>query len=199
MQSQDTEIGQFIATFAKQRHVVLSRATSIIDIAAVPEQPRDETSQLSALLATSLEELKVCEEELMAQQESFTTTRDEVEQRLQHYRDIFELVPTAILFTDLNGSVREANRAACVLMQRSAYHLDRKPLAALIPRSERPTFRQGLARLPLTKGVSQWRFRLERPTNASVEVCAAVEVIRSSRLDMSALLWSLQPVEQPEK
>jgi PAS domain S-box-containing protein len=199
MQSQDTEIGQFISTFSRQRHVVLSRAASIIDPAVPEAEPRDETAQLSALLATSLEELKVCEEELLSQQESFTSTRDEVEQRLQHYRDLFELVPTAILFTDLNGSVREANRAACIMLQRSAYHLDRKPLAALVPRSERAAFRQGLARLSLTKGASQWRFRLERQTHTSIEVCAAVELIRSSNLGTSALLWHLQPVEHKDE
>jgi len=199
MQSQGTEIGEFISTFARQRHVVLSRAAHILDPVAPPSTSESETlPQLSALLATTLEELKVCEEELLAQQETFTSNRDDLEHRLQHYREMFDFVPTPILLTDLNGSVREANRAACTLLQRSAYHLDRKPLAAIVPRAERSVFRQGLSRLALTKGATQWHFRVERPTNAPVEVCAAVELIRSSSLGGSALLWHLQSVESGE-
>jgi len=81
MQSQGAEVSEFISTFARQRRVVMSRAASILDpvVRPIPKAEagtKMETSpQLSALLATSLE----------------------------------ELVPTAILLTDLNGVVREAN------------------------------------------------------------------------------------------
>lgn len=196
MQSQETEIGEFISTFAKQRHTVLSRAAGILNPGAPQTAAHSEAvPQLSALLATSLEELKVCEEELLSQHESFLSQRDEAEHKLQHYRELFDLAPVAILMTDLNGALRDVNRAGCRILERSAYHLDRKPLAALVPRAERSLFRQGLARLTLMKHVSQWRFRLERPTNSPIEVLAAVEVVRSSSLGGNALIWSLQPVD----
>jgi PAS domain S-box-containing protein len=182
---------ELAAQFTEQRQRVLTGGT-----AQAPTATPDAVPQLSALLSSSLEELRVAEEELVQQNDELVSGRAELERQLRHYRALFDLAPVALLYSDAQGVIREANRAAAALVDREARHLARKPLASLVPRTRRAAFREGLSRLRLTGGAAVWRFALTRGT-ASIEVSAAVQLVSDTTLG-TALLWLLRPVASPE-
>ena len=151
-------------------------------------------AKLSAILVSSLEELKVAEEELSERVESMAEIRDQLEQRIQGAQQLFDLAPAPLLVTDIYGTITEANRASQLLLKRDFMMLERQPLARFIPVDERRAFRDGLARLIDTNGVSDWRLLLIRPTAAPIVVSAAVQVAKSIGSDQQKLFWSLRVV-----
>lgn len=184
---------EFITVFAEQRQRVLRHAGQVLTAdAPVPVLDRAEAvPKLAALLTTSLEELKVAEEELVQQHEALESSRAEMEGHLAHYRMLFDLAPAALLLTDLNGAIRDANRAAAALLHREVYHLERKPLAVLVPRAVRAQFREELSRVGLTAGVANWHFVIERPNDVPLGVSAAVHLVPHATLG-SGLYWQLR-------
>jgi hypothetical protein len=78
---------------------------------------------------------------------------------------------------------------------RDTYHLEGKPIPAIVPREHRSEFRQQLSRLSVTVGVSNWRFTVERPTDSPLEVTAAVHMIPSALTGSAALYWHVRAVE----
>jgi PAS domain-containing protein len=190
----DSGVG-FAAILESQRRKMLQVASAALcptDKLPITEQ-FDAVPRLSALLSASLEELKVAEEELAQQHDAIIESQVNQEQQLSYYQMLFDLSPTATLVTDMNASIREANRAACALLRRDNAALYRKPLAALIPRDERPAFRAGLARLSMTEGAHCWAFGLERHTDVPISVSASVCFIPDRQIGSGALLWQIHP------
>jgi PAS domain-containing protein len=186
-----------VATFAQQRQVLLRHTAELLcDDSVVRPEPDTNRSKLSAILVSSLEELKVAEEELLERTEALADLRDELEQRVRGARQLFELAPTCLMVTDLYGMILEANRATGQLFKRDLSLLERQPLARFIPADDRRAFRNGLARIAEAEGVSDWQFQLARPTDAPLMVSAAVRVVKTPNPDNGTrLFWSLRQLE----
>jgi PAS domain-containing protein len=190
-----------ITSFAQQRQVLLKHTADILrNDTLAPETASDEReSRLSAILVSSLEELKVAEEELLERTEALAKMRDELEQRIHGTRQLFELAPVCLLVTDVYGSIAEANRACVQLLKRDLAELRRQPMARFIAPDERRSFRDSLGRVVAADGVSDWRFLLIRPTDSALRVSAAVQVLRNAGTDVGTrLLWSLRVVDEPD-
>jgi PAS domain S-box-containing protein len=95
-------------------------------------------------LDTALEELRVAEEELRAQNEELIERQLAAEEERGRFRDLFDLAPDAYLVTDLDGIIREANRAGGRLLGVEPHRLVGKPLAVLVPVEERRALRERL-------------------------------------------------------
>lgn len=186
----------FVSAFSQQRQVLLKHTADLLaaDTNRVRQQTIEREAKLSAILVSSLEELKVAEEELSERVESMAEIRDQLEQRIQGAQQLFDLAPAPLLVTDIYGTISEANRASQLLLKRDFMMLERQPLARFIPVDERRAFRDGLARLIETNGVSDWRLLLIRPTAAPIVVSAAVQVAKSIGSDQQKLFWSLRVV-----
>ena len=186
----------FVSAFSQQRQVLLKHTADLLaaDTNRVRQQAIEREAKLSAILVSSLEELKVAEEELSERVESMAEIRDQLEQRIQGAQQLFDLAPAPLLVTDIYGTITEANRASQLLLKRDFMMLERQPLARFIPVDERRAFRDGLARLIETNGVSDWRLLLIRPTAAPIVVSAAVQVAKSIGSDQQKLFWSLRVV-----
>ena len=63
----------------------------------------------TADLAAMLQELRVAEEELRAQNEALLAAQTTLELERRRYADLFEAGPDAFLVTDLNGKILEAS------------------------------------------------------------------------------------------
>ena len=74
---------------------------------------------------------------------------EELAEQREHYLGLFEQAGEAFLVTDAAGVISEANRRAVELLQRRRLELFSKPLAALLPLSERRQFRSRLALQPV--------------------------------------------------
>ena len=186
---------QFVATMEAQRRRVLGHVGAILlphdDHAASPES--DSVSRLSALLVTSLEELKVAEEELIERHATFEQQRTTLERELRHYRDLFQLAPHALLTTDPNGAIREVNEAASLLLRRSEQQLFRRPLVNFVRTDQRTEFRTSLHRLRLTGGASDWHIQLEPRGQVPMSAVATVRVVPDTRFG-EGLIWELRPI-----
>lgn len=187
----------FLASFAAQRQRILGHAAHVLnehpDLAAVVDAA-DAPRPLPSVLLASLEAMKVAEEELRRQFEIVESTRVTLTSERDRFRNLFENAPAALMLTDPVGSIHEVNRAAAALLGRDAYHLERKPMPALVPPEERATFRHALGRIAITRGATDWRFTIQRQRDMPALVRAAVSIVADSRFG-SALYWHLEPVQ----
>jgi PAS domain S-box-containing protein len=86
-----------------------------------------------ANLATAMEELRVAEEQLVEQNQALSELFLEVESQRTRYCDLFDLAPDGYIVTDQNGTILEANRAMCDMLDANIAALVNKPLATLFP------------------------------------------------------------------
>ena len=191
----DTTASPFLTALAEQRELVARRAAAVL---ASRELVESEGStglhELLGLLAASIEELKVVEEEMLLQHEDFAEARSQVERNASYHQMLFKHTPAALLVTDSAGMIREANTAASALLRRPAEYLVAKPLSAFVPREQRGEFRTALSRMSLTTAVSDWRVELMRPTDAPIHVTMAAQVAPGLYDGMPAIIWTLRPL-----
>src|SRR5262245_14229708 len=145
-------------------------------------------------LQSALEELSVSEEELRQQNEELVATRAVLEAERQRYHDLFEFAPDAYLITTPGGDVREANRAATVLLKRSQRSLTGKPLVALVAQECRLAFRHHLERLCAEPDRREWEVRLELDAETTLEAEVAAVPVRDISGETVALRWLLRDV-----
>src|SRR5262245_38712983 len=127
----------------------MTRTNDVLTGTSAPNarQAGDPVQALTGLLMTSLEELKVAEEQLREQNTTLSEMRAAGDQQVQHHRQLCMHIPAPALGTDAYGTILECNHAAEHLLRRDAGHLERKPLAALIHPNSRSDFRARLNRL----------------------------------------------------
>jgi PAS domain S-box-containing protein len=182
------------------RRTVLQRATTLLEGPAdIPFVERfDAIPSLSALLTTSLEELKVAEEELRDQNEKLVAQRSATDENTRYYRQLFLHAPAASFITDFYGTIQETNLAAARLFRREANHLERKPLAALLAPERREAFRRQLTLISKTvDGVRDWPLLMQRMGDLPIMVHAAVEVVPNVGATKSGLLyWMLHASDE---
>jgi PAS domain S-box-containing protein len=168
------------------------------NLATDARQQAEAFPRVAAALASSLEELRVIEEELLDRHAQYEAEQAQTQQRIDYERRLFDLAPTALLVTDINGAVIDANRAACTLLGADTSTIDRKPLITFVPQEERSTFRSELARLGVTQGVADWRFKIARRRDVPVTVSAAVHLVARAnrRCGGPGLFWCLRVLSQ---
>jgi PAS domain S-box-containing protein len=184
-----------IGALTRCRHNVLQQAASLFDNRkGIPfAEEFDVVPRISSLLMTSLEELRVAEEELRSQNDVLVQQRGAVEGRVQHYRHLFQYAPAPSFVTDIYGGIQEANLAALALFRREAKHLEHKPVQALLPPGAREEFRRQLGRLEAEGGVADWRITFQRAGDLPVSVSAAVSFVPGiARSGGGGLYWMLR-------
>src|ERR1043165_9118639 len=185
-----------VIELATSRRRMLQHASALFsDAKSVPfVEQYDALPKVSGLLVGSLEEVKVAEEELIAQNHALAEQREALERQIRRYRQLFEHAPFALVVTDLYGTVQEINAAATTLLKRSEIALERKPIAALVARELRSDFRDRLNKLRIVGAVHDWRFVIQRPSDAPLEVSASVAVVPGvGHTDSGLLYWLIQP------
>ena len=190
-----------IGAIARCRYIILKRADEILGdhsgIAAA--EPADTLPSVSALLITSLEELKVAEEELRVQNAMLEEQRAAVDERVRHYRQLFLYSPAPAFVTDVYGTILEVNLAAANLLRREARHLERKPLVALLAGEHRDEFRRQLPRVLAGEGVRDWRLVIRRLGDVPLEVHASVRLVPAIGATGSGVLyWMLNVVDRAD-
>ena len=187
----------FLTALTEQRELVARRAAAVLASRDLAEgDPPKELRELLALLATSIEELRVVEEEILVQHEDFAARVAEIERRAHHHEIVFKHSPVALLVTDTAGTIRDANAAAGGLLRRQCERLIGKPLSALIPRDERMEFRTALNRLTLTTAVSDWRLELLRPTDTPVRVSVTAQTAPGLFDGLPGIIWTIRPMSE---
>ena len=190
-----------VDAIARCRYIVLKRADELLreqsGISVV--ERADMLPGLSGLLMTSLEELKVAEEELRVQNAVLEAHRESVEDRVRHYRQLFLHAPAPSFVTDIYGTIRETNLEATKLFRREARFLEGKPLVTLLCPEYREEFRRQLSRLSAADGVRDWKLMIRRVGDISLNARATVRLVPEIGETRSGLLyWMLTVSQQPE-
>lgn len=143
-------------------------------------------------LASTLEELRVSEEELRAQADVLASSSMEVEGELRRYRDLFQLAPDAYLVTGPDGLIREANRAAGALLGVREEYLPGKPLLVFVHEDDRGAFRRQLPWARSAERFTGWRLRLVSRGGALLRVDASVSAATGADGSAPELCWTLR-------
>jgi PAS domain S-box-containing protein len=122
-------------------------------------------------MATSEEAATVVEEELLQQNQQLT-------EKFEHYRTLFQTAPIAYLITDAKGLILEANQALATLLQITPQQLLRKPLAVFIDQEDWPVFRLAFHHLAQAEGRQTWQLRLSSPYRDPVDTELQVAIRR---------------------
>jgi PAS domain S-box-containing protein len=183
----------FVAAFAQQRQVLLHRASSIISSPQVAQS--DSHQNLSQMLLSALEVLKVAEEELRDERRERETERTKLLRQAAHARALFYAAPTALFLTTSDTTVREVNEAGAKLLRRPIEELAGQQLWMLVARSTRDTFREELEHVIKLGSVAAWSFTFERRSDVPVVVKASVRVDIDPGTEARALYWHIQPLE----
>ena len=185
-----------ITTFAQHRQVLLKHAADVLCNDATIPPPAEREVKLSAILVSSLEELKVAEEELVVRSAQLIDLRQELELRIQKARELFDLAPACLLVTDQYATILEANHSCRMLLKRDSSALERQSVARFIPLDDRRSFRERLVHITNVEGVTDWRLKLVRPTDAPVHVSATVRHTKTpNTTGGTRLFWSIREVD----
>lgn len=111
-------------------------------------------------MQTNLESAQLEGALLFQQNQQLVQEYQQVFARYQRCLDLFDASPLAVLVTDKNGLILEANQAIARLLNLPQKFLVGKPLAVFVDPSERSGFRANLNRLVLVNEVQHWQLRL---------------------------------------
>ncbi len=166
------------------------------------EQPALAAAFAAALqeVGTSLEELRVAEEELRQQNEELEAAQAAEAEARQRYQELFEEAPDAYLVTDLDGQITAANRAAIALFGLEARFLLGKPLTTYLATDEVAEFRRELSLLKQEGEKTNWEVRLRPRSGPPATVSVAVRATRRREGDFAApVRWTLRDVTEQKQ
>lgn len=189
----DLQTSTTLDALVRCRQVVMTRTNDVLTTTNPLETGRqdgDAVQALTGLLMTSLEELKVAEEELREQNNTLVELRAAGDLQVHHYRQLFRHIPAPALVTDMYATILESNYAAEHLLRREASHLERKPLAALLHPKSRAEFRSRLNRLVTSEDSRHVCLTVNRHGDTPVDVEARVSIVPDLGATRStALFW----------
>ncbi|HVN83438.1 MAG TPA: PAS domain S-box protein [Candidatus Binatia bacterium] len=116
----------------------------------------------------------------------------------ERYRELFELAPDAYVVTDAHGVVREANRAAHVLL---GDHPIGTAFDARIAADQRLSFQARLGDLQAGRAeqLKEWVVSYARPDDKSVEISLTANVRRDSAGQVVEVRWLLRDATQRKR
>lgn len=178
-------ITRYIEATSSRLDDLAVRARSVTDVG----RPLVQESLIH--LASTLEELRVSEEELRSQADTLAASRFDIEAELRRYRDLFQQAPDAYLATDSEGVIREVNHAAAAMLGARTEYLAGKPLAVFVHEEERRGFRRQLAWVRETRKLAGWQLRLVSRSGAVLQLEASVSAAAEVNGD-AELRWVLR-------
>lgn len=158
----------------------------------VTDNPTSRQTLLDVAFETmnsTIEELRVAEEEMRQQNEALAAAHDVVATWRHHYEDLFESAPDTYLVSDMDGVIREANRAAVGLLGLSKRFLKGKPLATFIPEEERQAFRRLLLEMAQAPETVEREMKIRPRRRPSVAVALTASVVRDPHGRPTGLRW----------
>lgn len=148
-------------------------------------------------LYAALEDLQVAQEELRQQNEELAAAHGVVEVKRHYYQNLFKFAPDAYLVTDVQGTIREANRAAARLLNVPQQFLVGKPLVIFISQQERRAFRTELTKLHQHDQESEWGISLSPRGGEPIDATVKVTVVHQEGRLLS-LGWLLRVTEHKQ-
>ncbi len=158
---------------------------------ALPSEEQGMVDELLEAFSITIEELRVAGEELRQQNDELTAAYQQLGVLQQRYRDLFEFAPSGYFVTDRQGVIRQANRAASLLLGIPPNELIGKPLAVYIASGKRANFHRYANRLASAEREVKWETEMWTRHNPEqgVPVVMSGAVLHDAEPQLSGFLW----------
>lgn len=196
--------GQIMArTHAFQREVDRLHG-QLRKLRASAQEATDQSGFEEALeeLTTTLEELHTTQEQLHQQNEYLTEAQHALEGERRRYQDLFEFAAEALLVTDTDGTIQEANAATAGLLGVGQTQLVGKPLSVFVAAHHRADFYGLLGRLQRLDRILGWELEVKPRAGQATPVELDVAVMQPSGEQAGAatiLRWSVRDVRERKR
>jgi PAS domain S-box-containing protein len=165
----------------------------------LPPQQLELLAEAFEELHTTLEELQAVGEELRQQNEQLEAARETVEAERRRYQELFEFAPDGYLVSDVEGTVREANRAAAMLLNLPQKFLVGKPLALFVAEEDQQAFHSRVTQLQWVDRMQEWEVRLQPRGAAPFAAALTVATVRDEEDRLVALRWLLRDISDRKR
>lgn len=186
--------------FAKQLETMSLRLREMYESANSESKPQvDLLGSAFKELGTASEEMHVILESLLEQTEQIYAVKSELEKERQRYQELFDFAPDALLVTDPEGKIKEANSAASTLLNLAHKFLIGKVLIAFIPEEDRWTFRSKLNQLNDRGRVQEWEARLQPRADEQLDAAIRLVPVVDLQGKVIAVRWVLRDISQEKR
>lgn len=185
--------------FTRQVETINSRLSQLFRDASLGSSQSQMLAQALKELGVISEELKVAVDELMVQNEELATTRLRIEAERQRYENLFDFTPDAQLVTDVGGTIREANRAACNFFNMPQKFLLGKPLIVFVVESDRLKFRNELNKLPNKDRIPEIEVSIQPRHGEIFEAAFRLVPLFDYHGNLIELRWLLRDISQEKR
>lgn len=157
---------------------------------------KEEISGKMEELLSRLQDLLAAQDEARRQNLELAAARQRAELEHRRYQDLFHLAPDGYLITDPEGIIREANRAAAILLRLRPASLIGKALPVFLAEPHRREFYRRLQRFRkgTTKTSQEWEVRLQPPKGPGFCVALAITALPGPQGNPIALRWMLRDI-----
>lgn len=146
-------------------------------------------------VSTAVEEMRVMQEELLAQNQELLHTYEELARERQRYRELFDFAPDPYLVTSAAGMITDANRSAAAVLGLSHRLLLNKPLFTFIDPRDRQRFRAEVQSLHKGPDVRRTALRIRpRHKGAPIDAELAAAIERDARGAVVSVRWLIRDV-----
>lgn len=177
-----------------------SRLTDLLALAGeLSVEQRELLSQTLEELDTTIDTMRSTDDELRRLLAELTAAHEVVEAERERYRDLFQFAPNGYLVTNLDGRIREANRAAADLLNASHQALGREALSAFVAPRDRPAFERRLEQLRQGEQLGEWEALLQPRGGEAFDAALSVATIRSRNGRSVGLRWLVRDVSDRKR
>lgn len=185
--------------FTRQVETVNSRLHQIFRDAGISSSQSQILAQALKELGVIAEELQVAVDELLIQNEELAATKMRIQAERQRYENLFDFTLDAQLVTDLDGTILEANRAACNFFNIPHKFLVGKPLTVFIFESDRWMFRGELNKLQHQDRRKEIELRIQPRQGEVFEAALRLAPTFNDEGEIIELRWLLNNISQQKR
>lgn len=203
-QKQEGSLPMNVDTFSQQVAAMHDRISSLIghpnnENGNGSFHPPQIASALFKEIGVALEELQVAVEELHQQNDALSEALENVAEEQKHYLDLFNFAPEAYLVTNLEGTIREANRRSAQLLEIEKEFLVDKPLSLYVVEEDRSSFRSELTRRLQEDSFQEWEMCLKSREGQILHVACVVSAIRDRQGLPTGFRWAIRDISHRKR
>jgi PAS domain S-box-containing protein len=187
--------------FGEQGEQALVRALNCFAESLSPfEMVLRGVQEANTRLQQSLGDLQRIEDQLRRQNENLTAAHHAVEKERYRYQALFDFAPDGYLVTDFDGSIREANTAAAVLLGTPKHAMPGRSLIDFVVEDTRDSFSEQLRalRMGTLDKIEDWQIAI-KPKNRPATPTAITVAAERGDPATGSLRWLIRDVTERKR
>jgi PAS domain S-box-containing protein len=150
-------------------------------------------------LGSASQTLQIATEELRQQNEQLVETRDLLEIERQRYKDLFDFAPDGYIVTDLDGKIKEANRAASQLFCIPQNQFPGKLIINFVALDDRHKLRCQISKLSRMEKVGEIVISCQRRDGEFFHAALTAGSVSNNQGKVTALRWLIRDITEQNR